>query len=64
MIRTYYSKDLEQEIIKSEYIPHIRHRREEKKYNNRHPARRLIIGRTNSLDKNRFRKLFKDIKEG
>ena len=29
--KAYHSKELEQEIIKMEYIPHIRHRREEKK---------------------------------
>ena len=28
--KTYHSKDLEQEIIKRGYNPHIRHRREEK----------------------------------
>ena len=37
--KAYHSKDVEQEIIKRGYIPHIRHRREEKKHNNRHPTR-------------------------
>ena len=55
--KAYHSKDVEQEIIKRGYIPHIRHRREEKKHNNRHPARRWVVERTNSWH-NRFRKLF------
>ncbi|MFB5601249.1 MAG: hypothetical protein ACE5SW_13610, partial [Nitrososphaeraceae archaeon] len=29
--KAYHSKDVEQEIIKRGYIPHIRHRREEEK---------------------------------
>ena len=41
--KAYHSKDVEQEIIKRGYIPHIRHRREEKKHNNRHPARRWVV---------------------
>ena len=32
-------------IIKRGYIPHIRHRREEKKHNNRHPTRRWVVER-------------------
>jgi transposase len=56
--KAYHSKDIEQEIIKRGYIPHIRHRREEKKkLNRRHPARRWVVKRTNSWN-NRFRKLF------
>jgi putative transposase len=55
--KAYHSKEVEQEIIKRGYIPHIRHRREEKKVNRRHPARRWVIERTNSWH-NRFRKLF------
>jgi len=39
--KAYHSKEVEQEIVKREYIPYIRHRREErKKLNRRHPARR------------------------
>ncbi|MGE0243212.1 MAG: IS5 family transposase [Nitrososphaeraceae archaeon] len=56
--KAYNFKEVEQEIIKRGYIPHIRHRREEiifcrKKY----PAKRLVLERTNSWH-NRFRKLF------
>ncbi|HET7644584.1 MAG TPA: transposase [Nitrososphaeraceae archaeon] len=37
--KVYHSKEVEQEIIKRGYIPHIRHRRdEEKKRNKKHPA--------------------------
>ena len=55
--KAYHSKDVEQEIIKRGYIPHIRHRREEKTLNKKHPARRWVVERTNSWH-NRFRKLF------
>jgi transposase len=55
--KAYHSKDLEQEIVKRGYIPHIRHRREEKKLNKKHPTRRWVVERTNSWH-NRFRKLF------
>ena len=56
--KAYHSKEVEQEIFNRGYIPHIRHRREEKKYSNRHPAvRRWAVERTNSWH-NRFRKLF------
>jgi len=56
--KAYHSNEVEQEIIKRGYIPHIRHRREEKKKNNKnHPARRWVVERTNSWH-NRFRKLF------
>jgi transposase len=56
--KAYHSKDVEQEIIKRGYIPHIRHRREEEKqFKKKHPARRWVVERTNSWH-NRFRKLF------
>src|SRR5215203_3139226 len=55
--KAYHSKDLEQEIIKREYIPHIRHRREEKQFKKKYPSRRWVVERTNSWH-NRFRKLF------
>src|SRR5215207_2995747 len=55
--KAYHSKEVEQEIIKRGYVPHIRHRREEKKLNKKHPARRWVVERTNSWH-NRFRKLF------
>jgi transposase len=56
--KAYNSQEIEQEITKRGYIPHIRHRREEeKKHNNRHPARSWVVERTNSWH-NRFRKLF------
>ena len=55
--KAYHSKDLEQEIIKRGYIPHIRHRREEKIIRkSHHAAKRWVIERTNSWH-NRFRKL-------
>jgi putative transposase len=58
--KAYHSNEVEEEIIKRGYIPHIRHRREdndEKKHIKRHPARRWVVERTNSWH-NRFRKLF------
>jgi transposase len=56
--KAYHSKEVEQEIIKRRYIPHIRHRREEEKqFKKKHPARRWVVERTNSWH-NRFRKLF------
>ena len=55
--KAYHSKEVEQEIIKRGYIPHIRHRREEKLFYIKHPARRWVVERTNSWH-NRFRKLF------
>ena len=55
--KAYHSKDVEQEIVKRGYIPHIRHRREKNKNNRRYPARRWVVERTNSWH-NRFRKLF------
>jgi putative transposase len=56
--KAYHSKEVEQEIIKRGYNPHIRRRREEKKLlHKKHPARRWVVERTNSWH-NRFRKLF------
>jgi putative transposase len=56
--KAYHSKEVEQEIIKRGYTPHIRHRREEiKLLQKKHPARRWVVERTNSWH-NRFRKLF------
>src|SRR5215216_3076906 len=60
--KAYHSKEVEQEIVKRGYIPHIRHRREEKKLIKKHPARRWVVERTNSWH-NRFRKLFKRYKK-
>ena len=55
--KAYHSKEVEQEIIKRGYNPHIRHRREEKLFQKKHPVRRWVVERTNSWH-NRFRKLF------
>ena len=55
--KAYHSKYVEQEIIKRGYIPHIRHRREERIFHRKYPARRWVVERTNSWH-NRFRKLF------
>jgi putative transposase len=56
--KAYHSKEVEQKTIKRGYIPHIRHRREEKLLHRKHPAaRRWVVERTNSWH-NRFRKLF------
>jgi putative transposase len=56
--KAYHSKEIEQEIVKRGYIPHIRHRREEERiFHRKHPARRWVVERTNSWH-NRFRKLF------
>jgi putative transposase len=54
--KAYHSKEVEQEMIKRRYIPHIRHRREKNENNKKHPARRWVVERTNSWH-NRFRKL-------
>jgi transposase len=54
--KAYHSKEIEQEIIKRGYIPHIRHRREERLFHRKYPARRWVVERTNSWH-NRFRKL-------
>ena len=57
--KAYHSKEVEQEIFNRGYIPHIRHRREEKLFHRTHPAaRRWVVERTNSWHDNRFRKLF------
>jgi hypothetical protein len=45
LIRTYHFKEVEQEIIKRGYIPHIRHRREEIIFRRKHPARRWVVER-------------------
>jgi putative transposase len=55
--KAYHSNEVEQEIIKRGYIPHIRHRREEKLLHRKYPARRWVVERTNSWH-NRVRKLF------
>ena len=55
--KAYHSKEVEQEIIKRGYMTHIRHRREERIFCRKHPARRWVVERTNSWH-NRFRKLF------
>ena len=57
--KAYHSKEVEREIVKRGYTPHIRHRKEEeKKQNKKHPIRRRwVVERTNSWH-NRFRKLF------
>src|SRR5215204_4619107 len=42
--KAYHSKEVEQEIIKRGFIPHIRHRREEKKLiKKHHTARRWVV---------------------
>ena len=47
--KAYHSKEVEQEIFNRGYIPHIRHRREEKLFHRTHPAaRRWVVERTNS----------------
>ena len=55
--KAYHSKEIEQEIVRRGYIPHIRHRREERIFHRKYPARRWVVERTNSWH-NRFRKLF------
>jgi transposase len=55
--KAYHSKEIEQEIVKRGYIPHIRHRREERIFYRKYPARRWVVERTNSWQ-NKFRKLF------
>ena len=55
--KAYHSKEVEQEIFNRGYIPHIRHRREEKLFHRTHPAaRRWVVERTHSW-MNRFRRL-------
>jgi hypothetical protein len=52
--KAYHSKEIEQEIVKRGYIPHIRHRREERIFYRKYPARRWVVekeqihGRINS----------------
>ena len=43
--KAYHSKEVEQEIIKRGYIPHIRHRREEEEriFHRKHPTRRWVV---------------------
>ena len=58
--KAYHSKEVEQELIKMGYIPHIRHRRkeeEERIFHRNHHLRLWVVERTNSWH-NRFRKLF------
>jgi putative transposase len=55
--KAYHSKEVKQEIIKRGYIPQIRHRKEERIFCRKYPARRWVVERTNSWH-NRFRKLF------
>ncbi|HSF50420.1 MAG TPA: transposase [Nitrososphaeraceae archaeon] len=48
--KAYHSKEIEQEIIKRGYIPHIRHRREEERiFHRKHPARRWVVERKNKF---------------
>ncbi len=64
--KAYNSKTAKQEIIRRGYVPHLPYKRkrgevktEAQKMPNRkkHPARRWVVGRTNSWH-NRFRKLY------
>lgn len=48
--------EIEKEVIKRKYIPHIRHRGEERFIELRYSAKRWVVERTNSWY-NRFRKL-------
>ena len=48
--------EIEKEITKRRYIPHIRHRGEERLIELRYSAKRWVVERTNSWH-NRFRKL-------
>ena len=55
----YNYPEIEQEVVKRGYVPHIRQRGEGKKSvkkRRHHPSRRWVIERTNSWH-NRFRKL-------
>jgi transposase len=53
----YYSAEIEYEVIKRKYIPHIRKRGEKKKHGEKKKRRRRwMVERTNSWH-NRFRKL-------
>jgi putative transposase len=55
----YYSAEIEREVMKRRYIPHIRKRGEKKKKKNgeKKKRRRWVVERTNSWHNNRFRKL-------
>ena len=54
--RGYYSAEIEREVIKRRYIPHIRRRGEEEEKHGEKKRRRWVVERTNSWH-NRFRKL-------
>jgi hypothetical protein len=55
--RGYYSAEIEREVVKRRYIPHIRRRGEKKKkHGEKKKRRRWVVERTNSWH-NRFRKL-------
>ena len=47
--KAYHSKEVEREIIKRGYNPHIRHRREEKLFRKKHPTRRWVVERENKF---------------
>jgi len=47
--KAYHSKEVEREIIKRGYNPHIRHRREEKLFRKKHPTRRWVVEREQIL---------------
>ena len=50
--------EIEHEAVKRSYVPHIRHRGEEKtQIKNGYHTRRWVVERTNSWHNNRFRKL-------
>jgi putative transposase len=50
--------EIEREVFKRKYVPHIRHRGERRKRERRHKRKRwVIVERTNSWHNNRFRKL-------
>ena len=55
--KAYDFPEIERESIKRRYIPHVRHRGEEKGLiKTRYPTKRWVVERTNSWH-NRFRKL-------
>ncbi len=57
--KAYHYNEVEQEMVKRGYIPHIRHRREKERiFSTKHPSRRWVVERTNSWHNNRLRKLF------
>jgi transposase len=55
----YYSAEIQRQVVKRRYIPHIRRRGEKKKkkHGEKKKRRRWVVERTNSWH-NRFRKLF------